>query len=436
MVGESRSTSSRRLLNFVTARPALTVFIGTGVLMALFLAAAPESLRPKGGYNDYEIFYRPVAENLLDGRGYTNLEGEPALHNPPGYIFVLVALYKAASLLGVSQDLMVAAFAVAAMAGSAVLVFLLARRLFGPRTAWIAAALWSTYPINLLIASYRFSEVPYTFVLALAVLVFVSAFSAGRRLVLWSFGVGLLVGAAALIRPAAIGLAAPFALAILLIRAAGPLRARSAMALVLVAGFAVAIAPWELWAYQKTDRVIPLSEAGNASMLDGLTVGARPRDESGRGFLIPPAVRDLSHRIQSRRKSLTTTDDIAEELSDESPGTLAQLVLSKAARAWYGTNALKFEPLILLVQLIYLGLAGFGLVQAARRGGWPRWTAALVLAVTAYSWAITMTVLSIVRYMAPVLGLLLIFAAPPVAAAAARAARRFRPGATAGAPAP
>lgn len=393
----------------------MLIFLGSAALTALFLAVAPESLGPTAA-NDYEGYYRPVAEALLRGDGYV-LNGEVNLHNPPGYPFILVALYALAELTGWAQLTWVTIFSVACTALSTVLAFSIGDQLFGRRTGLVAAGLIATYPLTLVMASYRFSEVPYT----LALLLVVQAALRGvisERLLAWALWIGLLCAAAALIRPAAIGLALPVGLALLLYRAGPSLRLRAAAAALVLTGFLAGVAPWELWLYAKTDRLIALSEVGPEAAVVGVIVGARGEAlETGTPVFVPDAVRAMSRRIAADREQLLGTGDIARRLTEEPPQDIALLVAGKSVRAFYATDSFKLEPLILLVQLPYLALMTVGLVVARRAkdplARWSPWLFALVLA---YSWVVTLSALSIVRYMAPALALLTIPAAAAVVA--------------------
>ena len=393
------------------ARTAVLLFAGSALLTGLFLAVAPDSLGPTA-QNDYEGYYRPAAESLLRGDGY-RLNGEVNLHNPPGYPFLLVVLYALADLTGTAQLTWVTVFAVLCTALSTVLTWRIARRLADERTALVAAAVFATYPLTLVMASYRFSEVPYTLVLLLVVLAALRAAEGSQPQLRWAVAAGVLCAGAALLRPAAIGLALAVGAALLLHRGGPALRRRVAAAALVVLGFLAGIAPWEAWLYAKTDRVIALSEVGPEAAVVGVIIGARGDVvETGDPVFVPERVRNMSRRIAADRTELQGTADIGRRLTDEPPGDVALLVAGKAVRAFYGTDSFKLEPLILLVQLPYLALMAAGLLLLRRsRDTVTRWSAVLLGLLLAYSWVVTMSALSIVRYMAPVLALLSIPAA-------------------------
>lgn len=404
----NQSTSLRSSLLTRPNIAAAAVFLVAVIVFASFLVLAPESLRPKGDYNDYDIFYRPVAENLIEGRGYVNDDGSFALHNPPGYAFLLAGIFLTARAIGVAQSTALTGFTVLMMAISAVLIYQLSRELLSQGQALWAALLYITYPITLVVASYRFSEAPFSLVLYLAVLLFVRGMRHGRTNVPMMAVVGLLLGYATLIRPAAIGLALAFLVATLLWRREA-LRRRLVVVALIVAGNLVVVMPWQLWLMERTDQAVVLSTAGTDSVLDGLTVSFRPQDESGTLWM-PDDLRAVMAEMAARRRdSPQSLGEIAGFLGDvarDSPATLAKLVVFKAVRAWYGTNALKWEGLILAVQIPYLAAMATGLVLSLKSNETTRSVVVLIMACVLYFWAVTMAVLPIVRLMAPALGLL------------------------------
>lgn len=407
--------------------PSLVVLLSSVVVTSAFLAVAPPSLGPAAA-NDYQGYYRPVAESLLHGRGYV-LDGEVDLHNPPGYPYVLVCLYALARLTHSSQDAWLTAFSVGCTGLSAVLAHSVARQLYDRATAWTAAAAFALYPLVLVMASYRFSEVPYTTALLLVVVTALRAVTSTRAWAGWALVSGLCCAAAALVRPAAIGLALPVGLALLLQPRGPTARRRAASAALVVLGFLVGVAPWEAWVHAKTGRVIALSEVGPEAASVGVLVGARgPVLEPGDPVFVPQRVRAMSARLAEHREELRSTGDIVHRLADQPEGDVALLVASKAVRAFYGTDSFKLEPLILLVQLPCLTLMAAGLAISARSSRpLARWAPRLLALVFAYSWVVTMTALSIVRYTAPALALLTVPAAAAVVALVRRLSRPAAP---------
>ena len=413
-------------------RVELALFVAGLVAMGAALALAPNSLRPAGGYNDYLSFYKPPAVNLLAGKGFVGLNGRPALHDPPGYPLILAAVYAFADLLHVGREGMVNVVTVATLAVACVLMFRVGQAMFGRTVGIVAALLWVTYPVELLMAPYRFSEVPFTPVLYLTALVFIDGATKGvpswRRMVV----VGALIGVDALIRPQAILLVVPYGIALwVLVRrharpkkeprqedgpqvaTRGRRRAVLGLCAVMVVAYGATIAPWEIWVQASTGHTIALSDGGPSAILNGLTVDFHPIDERGHASL-PSGVLTVERQVHAHESTLTSTGKIARFMLSQlkaHPGDVLELVAIKAAMAFYGTNSLTHETLIALVQLPYLVLMMAGLVLAWRSGGTRRWMAVFVTMTVAYMWVMTISVLSIVRYMGPVLGLLTPFAA-------------------------
>ena len=78
-------------------------------------------------------------------------------------------------------------------------------------------------------------------------------------------------------------------------------------------------------------------------------------------------------------------------------------------RSWYGTDSHRLELPTLLIQLVYLIFISFGAGIAWRRKGRSKQAAQMILLITLYFWMMTILVLSILRYMLPVMALLMLF---------------------------
>jgi Dolichyl-phosphate-mannose-protein mannosyltransferase len=406
----------------------VSLFAFAVLVMGLVMGLAPNSFRPTANYNDYLSFYKPPAVSLLSGHGYSWHHGQPALHDPPGYPLILAFFYGLADIMHVGREGMVNVVTVLTLALACVLVYRLARAMFGLRVGVLAGLLWVTYPIEVLMAPYRFAEVPFTPIMILTALIFVDGANKGipswRRV----FVVGVLIGFDALIRPQAILLIVPYALALWYLsrqvragrdgEAPGGtrnVRAWGLVGLATILGFSyvLTIAPWEAWVKIKTHHVIALSDGGPSAMLNGLTVGLHPKDERGSAHL-PASVMAVERRVQADQSHLTTTGKIVTFMGHQfssHPVAVAELFLLKGASAFYGTNSLTHQALIALVQAPYLILMLIGLILAWRSGGRRRWYAVFLVMVVGYMWVMTIAVLSIVRYMTPALGLMIPFAA-------------------------
>jgi hypothetical protein len=386
------------------------VFLLAVVTAASFRSLAPASVRPLEA-TDFR-WYRQVAENLEAGRGFT-FEGEQlAVRYPPGYPIVLAGLFRLADGAGLSHDRAVDGFIPLVVGVCAVLAFLVARRLFGTGVAWLSALLWITHPMNLAMASQPYSELPFTAVVYAAVLLFIAAFQAGRRVPWAMLAVGALVGAASLIRPIAVGLVAVFAAAAWVWARKHPVRWRVLLCVALLVGDLLVVLPWEVLAWQRTGQVLTLSTGGGYSLQDGLSFGLSPEQQGT--LALPGDVRGLVEEVAAHPASYRSTGAVAGLLGRtiaEQPMTVVKLLLIKASRAWYGTQSLRLDRYVLPVQAAYLALVAVGMVLAVRReryGGRAVW---LLGGMAVYFWLLATAVLPLLRYMTTALGLLLMFAA-------------------------
>ncbi|MEL7061706.1 MAG: glycosyltransferase family 39 protein [Acidobacteriota bacterium] len=407
------SAAARRWGSLLAGRPGPWLAAGwTVALHLLFLVALPTQLAVNES-TDFTTFYRPVAENAWSGAGWTDRDGQPAVRYPPGFPLLLVpvmAVGGGPGALAVFVGLCVG------VAGGA--LFFWARHATDAVTAGLVALAFASYPVWLWATKQPNSELPFLSLFFLALVAWWRA-NASRRWPAWALAAGALVGAAALVRPIAVGLALPLAVVALLWRQAPRWRRIAAVGLLLAAQL-LTVAPWVVWMHEQTGRWMPLSSGGKLSVLDGLTFAVDP------GVEPPPWLSDdvetLMREIGASRAALGSTHDVLTHVARRAasdPAPVAQLLAIKAVRAWYGTESMRLDPWIAAVQAIYLALASFGMVLLWRAGGERRRLALAILFVVGYFWGMTILVLSILRYMLPAMALLMV----PVAVAVGRMAQ-------------
>ncbi|MCI0407658.1 MAG: hypothetical protein L0191_03675, partial [Acidobacteria bacterium] len=88
------------------------------------------------------------------------------------------------------------------------------------------------------------------------------------------------------------------------------------------------------------------------------------------------------------------------------PWTVLKLLILKAARAFYATDSQRSERPVALLQIPFSLLALLGARLAWRSDIQGRRFLGLLVPLVLYSWGMTIVVLSIVRYMLPIEGLL------------------------------
>ena len=386
----------------------LAVFAASILTTCLFLAVLPDRFRGNDS-SDYTAHYEPVARSILGGRGFVLANGEFASLYPPGYSLLLAGAFGLSQRTGLPEQVVVTAISVVAMALVTVFIFVLARMFWGKRPAIVAAGLWLTYPFGLWLTKQPNSELPFMVVFYGAIVLLADAM---RRRSGWPlyFMCGFLFGLAMLVRPIAIGIPL-VACAIVYVAARRFGIPRPTLVIVaLVAGTVMAVLPWEVLAYSNTGRVIPLATSGSRGMRDGLTYGVitkdyrTDREVSGDVALLMQQIFDHT----DPDKSVGHIVWAAANQAAAHPVAMGKLIALKIARSWYGTDSERGESGILFVQLIYLIAIGWSTRRLWQVGGNDRLIAISVLLVTLYFWGMTVLVLSIFRYMLPVMPLMLV----------------------------
>jgi hypothetical protein len=389
----------------------LWIWFLAALIQLAFVAALPESYRANEA-SDYFSFYQPMAQNIALGKGLT-MNGRLPSRYPPGFPAYLAIQFLLADRLGISRDFLITAGNISVSAFSCLFVYWIGTLVFTQRIGVVSALLWATYPFNLWLLKQPNSEVPFVCVLYLSVWLFLRFVKRGYA---WFALVGLLAAVAALIRPIALFLPLLFAI-VLLLKATLPMRRRLAGAGFIVIAFAIAILPWELELRSYLGHWILLSTGGPPSMVNGLTYPVKYNGMSHEW--IPARAAGLIDRVQQERPSLITTGDIVKFMASQmvsNPGAVLELSFLKLVRSWYATESMLHERPIAIVQSVYVLLAIPGLYLAWRRFPGSRFAMGFLLALVAYFWAMTTAVLSIVRYMIPAMGFLLVFAAVTLAA--------------------
>lgn len=368
---------------------------------------------------DYGWYYRPVAERLVDGDGLTGADGEAAVRYPPGYPLLLAAAIGAGRVVGVGSATSAVAASLVLAVGCGVLLASIARALFGRTVAIASVAVWATYPLNLYVLTQPGSEVPFLLLLLVAVRLLLPVLDGRTASWRTMAAVGAVLGVASLVRP--VGPVALVAVAVAVaLRTDLARRVRVQQVAVAAAALVVVVAPWTIWASAQTGDLVPLSTGGPPSMADGLRLGAGDPDTAGR---VPMPASSRAVTEAATEAPLGSTTEIASfvgEQVQERPGGVAGLLAVKAARSWYGTEAVRNDGLVALVQAAYLLLIGVALARVGRRAGATgrrfSWFAAALLAV---SWLVTALVLPLFWYVMPAINVALIAAgAVPVAVAA------------------
>ncbi len=393
----------------IRIRPGLTtaalVALATVIMQLLFWAVLPSGEKANRN-SDYFAVYEPVAQNILDGRGIVDATGQVATYYPPGFPVYIAANFVMADAIHMDRVAFMRISNLVLLALAAAFVYLVLQMVFSYRVALWASALWVTYPFHLWLSNQPNSEVPFLPLFVIAV----GACLLGRNSSWAAIVAGLAIALAALIRPVVLFLPGVFAV-FLLLDFEDSFKRRILSAALLSLTFAAVIFPWELHVHRKTGAIIPVSTGGVWSMHDGFTFGLK-EGAAGDRIFVPAAALGTMQRFATEEQKLRTTGAIARFMWNETrqhPLAMVELVLFKSIRSWYGTQAKWHERLTAVLQFAYVGAALVGIVLLVRRKF--TYPVGFLIAIVLYTWAMTVIVLPLLRYMVPAMWIVMALAA-------------------------
>src|SRR4051794_32460128 len=228
-------------------------------------------------FND-TFFYSWTGAAIAQGDGFTFL-GHQTAHWPPGYSYLLAAVYK---LFG--ADTANALIANAVLGALTVpLVYLIGLRAGGRAVAIVAATVFALFPGQILVADVALSETLYTFELV----AFIALVLILPRNVKTLVGLGIFAGLSALTRGE--GLLFPL---ILLAAAWEPGARKRALrqAAIVVLAMVLTIAPWTIRNSSVAHGFVPVGTNASATLWSG----HNPRADGGPVYQTPAELARLS----------------------------------------------------------------------------------------------------------------------------------------------
>jgi 4-amino-4-deoxy-L-arabinose transferase-like glycosyltransferase len=159
--------------------------------------------------------YHLLGQSLTDGAGYINPNGTTTMFWPPGYPFVLAAMFKAWPADALGEHELTLALLLNATLGAltCALVYGIGRRAFDERVGIIGAVVTAVFPSLVFLAGLTLTETVFTFLALLGLWLIVEARARERREWVMLAVAALVIGYAALVRGQALLLpivAAPF----------------------------------------------------------------------------------------------------------------------------------------------------------------------------------------------------------------------------------
>jgi 4-amino-4-deoxy-L-arabinose transferase-like glycosyltransferase len=382
------------------------------IASVVFLSVLPQNSR--GIENtDYLYYYEPAARAILDNSFFDASRPVSVrdFRYPPGFPVMLACVFTVARASHLPVPLIYRLFALLCAAVSAVLVFEIGAWFFSTRGGLFAALAWATYPLWLWSMKQPASETPFVVLMLGSVLLLLELFHGCKSAFVKSAALGLLYGAAMLVRPIAVFLPVLGVIVMSASRGYGKTPKRFALAVLMAAVACAVVAPWELWMHERTGGLYPLSQNGPYSIYDGLTFAVNGHDFR-QPVAVPRDVRALMERIDERYAQTPTARCLARALARETvhaPLALFKLALIKAGRSWYATNNHRHERGLLAIQLLYLTACCLGITLLYRRKRETRGIIIVMVSHVVYFWIFTMLFLSTARYMVPVMPMLLVF---------------------------
>ncbi len=382
--------------------------LGIAITLAGWIVAHPTYLTVRGvDFVRGNLDYIGPVQTLLAG-------GTSATFVPPLFPLLLSTIVKACEggALAAGTVYAVVVLLSVGMTTGMIAVLLPKGSVSSTRALW-GAALWAANPLAFWFSTY---VSPETLFLPLSVAgiaaMLRAARSPGPTRYGWAALSGAALGVAMLTRPIGIGVPVVLAIALAWDGWASNLGRRKAAlgagAVIIVSAVLVTM-PWEVRLYSLKGRVLPLSDNGPGSVIDGLTYATNPDQHRVpiHAWAASRRAQDwwLANRAEFLEGRRSVASGVAERLRADPSGMLA-LIAEKAAWSWYATyRGNRTLPLLVMQVLIVAGLVT-GSMRAWRSSTAADSDAVRLLVVTGwlvigYTWCMTIMVLSIARYMIP-----------------------------------
>lgn len=341
--------------------------------------------------------YDVIAQNLVDGKGYVGEAGIPTASKAPLFPFVLLVIYTVfghsflyAKLFGVVIDSI-----------NCVLVYRIARHLFGEKVAKLSSLAVVFYPPLIWFAINVQSEPLFTCLLSFSMFNLLCGLQSSRtRYYVIS---GVFFGLTSLCRPTT--LLFPFLLPLLISSDRASWKGITALLLIFMA----TLAPWMIRNYLAFDRVIPIETRGTSALWQGSDLEFL-KDLERKNRNADKTMHDLG--LERNWKNEIEAMDVYREAAlrnyarqfHSQPLQLVRLVVEKALRFWFMTDSGRNEGYLMALHGLILLCAIIGIYAAKINT-----TVLSVLLLVAYFWVAHTVLFPLVRYAVPIMPYVLIF---------------------------
>ena len=248
---------------------AMTFAIGRRVVFSCLIIGLLARLGILGQTSDLgttivdEQHYSALAENLLAGNGFAWGPGEPTSIRPPLYPTMLAGVW---AITGLRNLAAVRALQIVLALASCVVLYQIGTRAYDQIVGACAAVLWWLYPSFVFFNFLMLTETLFTLLMLLFVLLAIALVQTPRPWI--AFACGAVLALTALTRSALWPL--PLVLCPLLaLLIDGPLSRRVLLPALLLAGYAVVIAPWAVRNTRLQDTVTIVDTMGGINLRMG-----------------------------------------------------------------------------------------------------------------------------------------------------------------------
>lgn len=356
---------------------ALAVIVVIGAGLRVHSALEPLDVRP----GTDSAVYASVAEQIYEHHRFALPNASSPYDWSPGAPLLYGAVYIATGgVHPAAVRLLVALLSALTL----VLVYLIGRRLAGPLAGLVGAALLAVYPTTIYFSGKLMSEPLATLTLAGTVLSFLWASDKGRKWWAWAIP-GVLLGLTAFARPEYLAFVVIFGLLALW-------RGGLLPAVVLVAAFALPVAPWAAHVSSVEGRFVPISTGGGKALFigtylpgNGLHLDVKRellRQFRGRTNIPATELSQISmtpllNRVARKYPDLPR-DAALQKIGRENavhylthqPFDFAWMIAGKMWHMWEGSGAAGRSTLGRIYQYVVLALALAGFVLLALRRRW------------------------------------------------------------------
>lgn len=378
------------LIHYVASHPKLGIFLAAFVLrlsLVIFLGdMIPQS-------PDKAHRYDEIAQSLIRGEGFS-INGKSTADSAPLYPSVLAGIYL---LFGYSLQA-VRIFLSLLDAAHCVLFYEISKKYFTERVPLLTAIVLMLSPFSIYSILVANTEIPFLFLNSLFIFCLTTALQNGMsRAFLWS---GVVLGIATLCRAQTL-LMPLFSAPAFVVRFKNNQKSAIGPFALFVFGFTLVIAPWIWRNYLAFGKFVPVQTLGGLHLYKSSPFDSR--DEEIR-------------KAQAKARKLNSIEKdgfyyrLAWENIRNNPGSSVSGWGRRLIKMWYRTDSQRYEGILQIVNGTLLLLSITGIILT--RKSWKRF--ALLYSVILYFILINMVLGALVRYVFPILPLLMLFAMVPI----------------------